>query len=312
MLQLTRLNIGSHSSDHAVNHAEWLVEENYSFGTGSQNTYIVSGDAVSERQARLSVKPEQVVLHNVAGGQSVYLNGKPLKQRATLKSGDHFSVGEARFKIEDPKLTRTPAKTKSKAKTLKRNWQLKGCNTAIANKIIPLKGRLSIGRSQECDICLNVMHLSRQHARITVTADRVLLEDLNSANGTFVNGQRIKQQQLQHGDEVAFDTLRFFVEGPEQAAEVRPQAVDNKTQLRPSITQEEIDALKANKRKKQVKKNNPDLEPKNPPIDPELKQQIEQLQYEQDQIQKQNNSQRILIGLLLACIAIGIWLFFGF
>ena len=61
----------------------------------------------------------------------------------------------------------------------------------------------TIGRSAECDLVLNVDRISRRHARIQVASGRLVIEDLNSHNGTRVNGQRIvRPRLLQPGDEI--------------------------------------------------------------------------------------------------------------
>lgn len=63
-------------------------------------------------------------------------------------------------------------------------------------------GALTIGRSLECDICIEDLQVSRTHATLTVHASdgRVKLRDLESANGTFVNGNRIIERILSVGD----------------------------------------------------------------------------------------------------------------
>ncbi|MEO7002103.1 MAG: FHA domain-containing protein [Ktedonobacterales bacterium] len=65
------------------------------------------------------------------------------------------------------------------------------------------KDRITIGRSRESDIFLEDLAVSRLHT--TVSADgagRYIVRDENSANGTFVNGQRISEHVLEEGDEV--------------------------------------------------------------------------------------------------------------
>ena len=51
--------------------------------------------------------------------------------------------------------------------------------------------QLTIGRGDECDIQLDGLLISNNHARISQTDAGVVIEDLNSTNGTYVNGQRI-------------------------------------------------------------------------------------------------------------------------
>ncbi|KQY54936.1 FHA domain-containing protein [Lysobacter sp. Root494] len=68
-----------------------------------------------------------------------------------------------------------------------------------------------IGRAPECDISITVPGLSRRHARLRPTRDGLEIEDLRSANGSFINGQRIAIAVARIGDEVTFDQLRFRV-----------------------------------------------------------------------------------------------------
>jgi len=62
---------------------------------------------------------------------------------------------------------------------------------------------VTIGRDEDCGVVIPDRQVSRQHARITLAVDHYLLEDLGSKNGTFVNGQEIKQPyRLRDGDEI--------------------------------------------------------------------------------------------------------------
>ena len=74
-------------------------------------------------------------------------------------------------------------------------------------------GTYSIGRADDCDVVLSSGRCSRYHARLVVDAQGAALEDLGSANGTFVNGVRIAERHaLNNGD--------FVVVGGELGLEV--------------------------------------------------------------------------------------------
>ncbi|MEO5378055.1 MAG: FHA domain-containing protein [Magnetococcus sp. DMHC-6] len=60
----------------------------------------------------------------------------------------------------------------------------------------------AIGRTSENEIILDNPAVSRSHAAIVRKGDKYLLEDLDSRNGTFVNGQRIQRHELQDGDSI--------------------------------------------------------------------------------------------------------------
>ena len=72
----------------------------------------------------------------------------------------------------------------------------------------PLKGdkQLIIGRSSELDIVLVEDMVSRKHAKITLNAGKITIEDLGSTNGTFVNGEKVKTSRLKEGDRILVGT----------------------------------------------------------------------------------------------------------
>jgi DNA-binding winged helix-turn-helix (wHTH) protein len=60
-----------------------------------------------------------------------------------------------------------------------------------------------LGRGEECDITLADRQVSRQHIRIYKQDDQFFIEDLNSKNGTWVNGVQLKgSRPLRDGDEI--------------------------------------------------------------------------------------------------------------
>jgi len=75
------------------------------------------------------------------------------------------------------------------------------------------EGENSVGR-KDADILLTVPTVSRSHAKLIVDGGRCSVVDVGSANGTFVNGQRIEPNHpvpLHPGDEVVFGTVRLLV-----------------------------------------------------------------------------------------------------
>ena len=95
---------------------------------------------------------------------------------------------------------------------------------------IPIKPDMVLGRQGECDLQLTEGHASRRHAKFFLAEDAVWLEDLNSANGTFVNGAKITGKvKLASGDRLRFDVEEFDFRVPGAA----PAVVDDgKTQYR--------------------------------------------------------------------------------
>lgn len=66
-----------------------------------------------------------------------------------------------------------------------------------------LEGRMVVGRAPECDIYLDAVSVSRKHAVLVATADCVVVEDLGSKNGVYVNGSRVVEPvTIRVGDRV--------------------------------------------------------------------------------------------------------------
>jgi pSer/pThr/pTyr-binding forkhead associated (FHA) protein len=80
-------------------------------------------------------------------------------------------------------------------------------------EIAVTKDEFLIGRGADCDLRLRVSAVSRHHCLLRSRGGDVTVTDLGSANGTFVNGQRLlSQTALRHGDEIAIGDFRFIVE----------------------------------------------------------------------------------------------------
>ena len=77
---------------------------------------------------------------------------------------------------------------------------------------IPFSGQpLTIGRTPDNDIQIDNLAVSTHHAKIEFGADQLMIEDLNSLNGTFVNKQRVQQSTLRHGDTVTIGKHEILV-----------------------------------------------------------------------------------------------------
>ncbi len=71
----------------------------------------------------------------------------------------------------------------------------------------------TIGRSHDCEPRLNLHRISRHHLRLEIDGDRILVEDLGSTNGTFVNEERLTgPAELKPGDRLHIADYAFRVE----------------------------------------------------------------------------------------------------
>lgn len=106
-------------------------------------------------------------------------------------------------------------------------------------KEIPLtKERTSIGRKPHNDIQIDNLAISGEHAVVVVIQNDVFLEDLDSTNGTFVNGQQVKKHFLQNGDVIELGKYRLkFAGEPAQPQNAGGGDFDKTMVLRPGMMQ---------------------------------------------------------------------------
>lgn len=131
---------------------EWVV------GSGSQASIRIRARWVSRRHCRLWEEQRETWIEDLDSTNGTFVNEAPIKGPAKLSSGDYVTLGRK---------TRLP-------------WPLPtGC-----------QGRdmrvYSIGRAPDCDFVLEDKSVSQHHAQLLLEGDLVILQDLDSLNGTRV------------------------------------------------------------------------------------------------------------------------------
>jgi pSer/pThr/pTyr-binding forkhead associated (FHA) protein len=88
-----------------------------------------------------------------------------------------------------------------------------------------LKDVCVIGRQEGCDIHIDNLGISRNHTRILREGDGFVVEDMNSSNGTYLNGTRVERQTLNDGDEIAIGkyVLTYVSGGAARPAAEKPK-----------------------------------------------------------------------------------------
>jgi pSer/pThr/pTyr-binding forkhead associated (FHA) protein len=157
------------------------------------------------------------------------VNGQRIGASHTLRPGDRISIGSANLTFQLRNVTaytqRVPAEaartapaaspvaqsqatqqgfTSTPMQAAANPITLRITGGPAAGQLIPLNGDITIGRdpaSTDFPIAADDK-LSRRHIRIYSPAGKILVEDCGSTNGTFINGQRIHQQELVSGDTI--------------------------------------------------------------------------------------------------------------
>ncbi len=96
------------------------------------------------------------------------------------------------------------------------------------------KERTTLGRRPYNDIVIDNLAVSGEHAVLQMVGSDVFIEDLNSTNGTYINGKAIKRQRLHDGDVIAIGNFRIQYSVASQAA--APMNVTTAFQALPEAT----------------------------------------------------------------------------
>ncbi len=82
-------------------------------------------------------------------------------------------------------------------------------------KEYPISATTVIGRAPDCQMLIEKAGVSRHHAELSLSGDKVIIKDLESSNGTFVNGLRIQgPTELSDGDQIRIHETLFTFKAP--------------------------------------------------------------------------------------------------
>lgn len=81
---------------------------------------------------------------------------------------------------------------------------------------------VTVGRKNDCDIRIPLAEVSRRHVEFRVESNSIMVKDLGSANGTFVNNKRVNEASLSPGDHVIIGPVVFTLQVDGKPAEIRP------------------------------------------------------------------------------------------
>lgn len=220
-------------------------------GAASDNAVVLQRPGVAAHHVSLGVHERSIVLSVLDAQARTHVNARPVREKALLRLGDVVSLDTVQFILkpdrDDSIRTNVPSQksmppqaapgqdvSATRLRLVPPKVVLRGVSGSYFGKIIPVRGRLVIGRGSECDLILDEAEMSRRHAVIENAGDGIFLRDLGSANGTFVNGVQVRDAVLHPDDQIAFDRNRFLLEAPGLPAREEVLASSDEA---PNITQ---------------------------------------------------------------------------
>lgn len=210
--------------------AVWLVESVFTMGSGGKNNLIIDDDSVSEAHAEIRKDGDHLYLADLRSFGGTHVNGNRITERFQLRAGDRVALGKVELEIVDPKSAGGPSAPA--VPIAKSEWSLTALGGELKGKSFPIHGIVTLGRSNKCDVNINDEYMSRRHAELSIKAGVLRIVDLDSSNGTYVNGQKVAEKALKPGDRIAFDQNIFLVVGPSHAKVVDEDDGDEATVFR--------------------------------------------------------------------------------
>ncbi len=188
-----------------------------SIGKSKSNDIVLPMPNVSRFHAVIAKKRKEWVITDTFSKTGVKVNDKKINGSATIEDGDIITIGSIPLKF----LCAEAVSTQSKNQMRNAATELKQPSSNVAYAVLvdvkthrPIylrKKDVLIGRGNEADIQINLDTVSSEHARIHLTSRGWALSDLNSHNGTKLNGRFITQPQLIFDEDTITFGDRVFV-----------------------------------------------------------------------------------------------------
>lgn len=181
-----------------------LTAPSTTIGRDRSNDLVVEDPSVSDFHAEIVNDAEGLAVIDLVSATGTFVNDRRVRDRQPLGPWDCLRLGNVSLEINDPSAPRPG------------DWALRVQSDLLADQFFALQPEMVLGRGAECDLTIDDAMLSRRHAELTIDPGGgcLHLRDLGSANGTFANGQRVRDATLRPGDELGLGTRRFIVVGP--------------------------------------------------------------------------------------------------
>lgn len=198
-----------------------LTGEESTLGRQGDNTIVINDHQLSRKHARIIVGPAGPTITDLDSANGTYVNEERIDSARALQPGDRLRLGGTTLLVEadlaqrdEPGATMIMSLPQSPtaaipASSTNRPRLIRQDTLHIYALDRPV---VTIGRQADNTIVVTDAQVSRQHARLDVTEEGISITDLNSANGTRVNGTPIGGvTPLHEGDVIQVGITQFRI-----------------------------------------------------------------------------------------------------
>lgn len=206
-------------------HPQVLLEPGVNrVGSDPQGAIVIDRPDVMPRHCQIHVTAQGVML-DVPPEVVLRVNGNLVAGLIALRPGDSLDLGGIEARLAGITAVApacagegmgplTPANDELGATTVRPvvpDFVLCAVSGSAFGRHVPVRGTVTFGRAPECTVSADEPGLSRLHARLLAGDGGLVLEDMGSSNGSFINGRRVLRGEVKAGDEISMDRLRFRV-----------------------------------------------------------------------------------------------------
>ena len=213
-----------------------LDQDRVTIGRDVSNYIVLEGRAISRTHAEIIQEGSQDFVRDLKSNNGTLVNEKPIpaREKVLLRSGDIIQIEEYNllfqiltgkeaediYEITDTDLLEVKM-VKKLLKAMDRENApslevLEGPQAGLRYALEAKNQDVVIGRDPACEFVIDSDVISRKHSRIEKRFDTVVLHDLHSKNGVFVNRERITEKRLQDGDIIHMGTLPLSFRNPQE------------------------------------------------------------------------------------------------
>lgn len=213
-----------------------LAEGVITIGSDASCDVVLRGAGVAARHCEVAYGGGRASVRPLDPAAPTVLNGRQASGDTAIKDGDLLVLGRVGCSVTAgerpsaparPATPPTPAADADDGRTRVRatlpKFMLRGVSGVTLGKTFAVTDNAVMGRQPDCEIPVPSEEVSRHHARLRVTPDGLFVEDMGSANGTYINGKRAQSGHLKPGEELRLDTVRFLLVAP--GMDARQQSV---------------------------------------------------------------------------------------
>jgi len=178
-------------------------------GSGADNDLVLAGSGVAARHVAIVEDRRGLVLEVLPGAPHVYVNARPVRERALLRFGDHLSLGGGKLVLlpdEPPRDDDSVFSPPVNGVAQPGFAALRAVAGGLSGKLLPVEGKIAFGGSG------SPLPGVAAACSLQIRGDDLVLDAGES--GVLVNGLPRKRARLAGGDQLTFGEHRFVVEAP--------------------------------------------------------------------------------------------------